>query len=122
MKVRSRFFEVAQPGDLEGHLVYLVLGQLVDPLIGLVGPRFHNTELLIARPTDIGTGVAPLTPSCAKCVEAGFLGIRQSRLVPLDEGVPCGSSDEPSLERAGARGLEPAASCLTDKGSEPSDM
>jgi hypothetical protein len=104
MKVRSRLFDIPQRGNLEYHLVHVVLGQLVDSLIGLVGPRFHDAKLLIRRPTDIGTGVAPLTPSCGKCVEAGFLGIRQGRLVPLDEGVPCGWSNEPALERSDREG------------------
>src|SRR5512142_862451 len=42
MEVWSRLLDVPQGGDLEDHLVVLLLGHLVDPLIGLVEPRFHN--------------------------------------------------------------------------------
>src|SRR5690349_24959027 len=98
MEVWSRLFDVPQRGDLEDHLVDLVLSYLVASLVGLDGPRLHNAELLVHRSTDIRTVVAPLAAGCGKCVEARFFSVRQSRLVALEEGIPARRSHQSTLE------------------------
>ena len=47
------------------------------------GPWFHDAELLIGGSADIRAIVAPLASHSGKCVEAGFLGVGQGRLVSL---------------------------------------
>ena len=98
--VGSGLLDVAQAGNLEDHLVGILLGESEAALVGAFGPRLHQAQLLEHAAAQVHAVVAGLAAGIEELVQTRLFAVGESRLVAGQELVPAGRRDQLALESA----------------------